>query len=261
MVHVRSCCRIRHSCQPSVALHVSFCCYFVFLLCCILKPIRFCDTELDLHHDSENQARWLLTGSLDRRVKLFDLENATPTEVSTSHLRSRIRSGYWPLHWNIHFSVVDDTVALKCGGLIQKQPLNLCQGLAAALMADGDPSSLAFNDWLNTSVFGTSHGDIFVNYFTQLLRGISSKSDDPKAVCVASIITKFCLIYLFNALKSLFCCTGYWFYGCAPNSEQRYGGEKASQGIWPGILRLSSGRFHITYHIFAPYNPKKMNSS
>lgn len=167
-----------------------------------------------MHHDSENQARWLLTGSLDRRIKLFDMENAVPIEVSSSYLRSRIRSGYWPLHWNVHLSVIDDSMAFRNGGLIQKQPLNICQGLTATLIADGDPSTLAFSDWLNTSVFGTSHGDIFVNYSTQLLRGISSKNNDARAV---SFLHKTLILFQHFHFIIPFHASGHWVHGCCHN--------------------------------------------
>lgn len=140
-------------------------------------------SELDFHYDAANQTRWLLTGSLDRYVKLFDLENAHPTEVSAKYLRSRIRAGYWPLHWNIHFTLVDDSMAYRTGGLLQNHPLGICQSTYSSLIADGDPSTLAFSDWLNAAVFGNSHGDIFVNYYTQLLRIFSVKVD-ARAVSV-----------------------------------------------------------------------------
>lgn len=149
---------------------------------CKLRFIFLFITELDLHHDATNQTRWLLAGSLDRYVKLFDIENAQPTEVTASFTRSRVRDGYWPLHWNIHFSVVDDVMAYRVGGLIQTHPLGICQTTHTSLTVDGDPSSLAFSDWLNTAIFGNSHGDIFVNFCMQLLRTISPKID-TRGVC------------------------------------------------------------------------------
>lgn len=119
---------------------------------------------------------------MDRRVKVFDLENARPIEITNTLYRSRVRSGHWPVHWNVYFSVLDDSMAYKCGGLTVKQPLNICQGPVSTLLADGDTSTLAFSDWLNTCVFGNSHGDIFVNYFTQLLRQATCSQGDGKGV-------------------------------------------------------------------------------
>lgn len=135
-----------------------------------------------MHHDCDNETRWLLVGSLDRRMKFFDLQNALPIEITSSTIKSRIRSGYWPLHWNVYFCLIDDAFAYRSGGLLSKQPINMCQGQVTTLPFDGDPSTLAFSDWLNTSIFGTSHGDIFVNYHMQLVKQSSSTNRQYRGV-------------------------------------------------------------------------------
>lgn len=63
--------------------------------------------ELNLHHDSEGNDRWLIVGSLDKRVKFFDLFQPD-VEVTQVQHKSRVMGGAWPLNWTMHFSVVDD---------------------------------------------------------------------------------------------------------------------------------------------------------
>lgn len=47
---------------------------------------------------------------------------------------------------------------------------------------DGEPSNLGFSDWLNTCIFGNSHGDVYVSYCAQLLRHIPDHRRDVQGV-------------------------------------------------------------------------------
>lgn len=75
--------------------------------------VSFYIAELDLHHDCNDESRWLCVGGNDRKLKFYDLQNAMPIEVSSSYLKSRITAGAWPIHWTIILPLVDDAYAIS----------------------------------------------------------------------------------------------------------------------------------------------------
>lgn len=129
-----------------------------------------CIMQLDLHADLDNQPRWLLVGGLDRKTRLYDLNDSTLTPVISPIYRSRILTGAWPLHWPIYFSIIDAAITRIGGGVHIKQILNT-NNLAQStnLLNEGYPSNLSFSDWLNAGIYGNDTGDVFLVKFQQLM--------------------------------------------------------------------------------------------
>lgn len=67
---------------------------------------------LEFHHDENNDARWLIAGSHDRKVKFFDTHNVH-LEISTTTAHSRITAGCWPIHWTSFLLGIDNAYSLS----------------------------------------------------------------------------------------------------------------------------------------------------
>lgn len=67
---------------------------------------------LEFHHDEKNEARWLIAGAHDRKVKFFDTHNVS-IEISTSSAHSRIVAGCWPIHWTSFLLGIDNAYSLS----------------------------------------------------------------------------------------------------------------------------------------------------
>lgn len=59
-----------------------------------------------------DNSRWMIVGSVDTKVKFYDLE-AGPLEVSVAAMKSRVVNGCWPLHWTPFLSALDDSYSLR----------------------------------------------------------------------------------------------------------------------------------------------------
>lgn len=129
-----------------------------------------CISHLDMHADNEHNVRWLLVGSLERRIRMYDLNDAQLTPFVSPIFKSRILAGVWPLHWPVYLAMVDAAWTRLGGGLHIKQILYTNnQPQSSTLYLDSHSSNLAFNDWLNTVIFGNDAGDVFMVNFHQML--------------------------------------------------------------------------------------------
>lgn len=127
-------------------------------------------TQLDLHVDDDGNARWVLVGAFDRRIRLYDLLDPQLIPFTSPTFKSRIISGVWPLHWPIYLTIIDAVLTRQNGGLYLKPVLYTnYTSCNANLFNDCEPSNLAFSDWLNTGIFGNEVGDLFMINFQQLL--------------------------------------------------------------------------------------------
>lgn len=148
-----------------------------------------CITQLDLHADKNGTARWLLVGAIDRKIRLYDLEDPTLTPFTSTLFKSRIISGAWPLHWPIYLTVIDAALTCLGGGINIKQVLYTNnQSQSTSLLNDCEPSNLAFSDWLNTAIFGNDVGDLFIINFQQLLLHDRCDEAELKILSVTDIV-------------------------------------------------------------------------
>lgn len=127
-------------------------------------------TQLDMKSDNDGNVRWILVGSLDRRVRLYDLQDPQLTPFTSPIFKSRIISGTWPLHWPIYLTIIDAALTQQSGGLYIKPVLYTNnQPTSTNLLNECEPSNLTFSDWLNTGIYGNEVGDLFMINFQQLL--------------------------------------------------------------------------------------------
>lgn len=77
----------------------------IYIICCVLC------SDVDLHHGDTGRDRWLVTSSLDRRIKFYDLDRL-PFEVMNVLSKSRCISGVWPLNWSVFLSACDESFSI-----------------------------------------------------------------------------------------------------------------------------------------------------
>lgn len=147
-------------------------------------------TQLDLHCDDNGNARWVLVGGLDRRIRLYDLQNPQFVPFTSPVFKSRIISGVWPLHWPIYLTIIDAVLTRQNGGLHIKPILYTSnQSSNPNIINDCEPSNLSFSDWLNTGIFGNEVGDLFMINFQQLL--VPDRYDESSEQIVLSCTDVF----------------------------------------------------------------------
>lgn len=146
-------------------------------------------TQLDIHSDNDGNVRWLLVGALDRKIRLYDLQDPQLIPFTSPIYRSRVISGTWPLHWPIYLTIIDAVLTRQNGGLQIKPVLYTNnQPSNATLYNDCEPSNLAFSDWLNTGIFGNEVGDLFMLNFQQLIMyDRSDESSEQKIISCTDV--------------------------------------------------------------------------
>lgn len=137
-------------------------------------------THLDMHAGNETCIRWLLVGSLERKMRMYDLNDCQLVPFVSPVFKSRILAGAWPVHWPVYLVMVDAAWTRLGGGLHIKQILYTNnQPQSASLYLDSHPSNVSFSDWMNSAIFGNDVGDVFMVNFHQMLAhdrsGISSE--------------------------------------------------------------------------------------
>ncbi|XP_050091290.1 uncharacterized protein LOC126574918 isoform X2 [Anopheles aquasalis] len=117
-------------------------------------------TALDLHYD-EN-ARYLVVGNSDRRLKVYDLGSGQhlPPEVCSLSVRSRCSAARWMTHFPVLMMVFDDIFALDRCSLTVHQPREIGYRLFPALPFAAEATDLASNDWLGVNAVSTDGGDV-----------------------------------------------------------------------------------------------------
>lgn len=142
-------------------------------------------TQLDMHPDNDGNIRWILVGSLDRRVRLYDLEDPQLLPFTSPIFKSRIISGKWPLNWPLYLTNIDAVYTQQSGGLHIKPILYTNnQPPGSNLFNECEPSNLSFSDWFNSAIYGNEVGDLFMVNFQQLL--LHDRYDDSTKQYVLS---------------------------------------------------------------------------
>lgn len=156
----------------------------------IFQPTQKCVTIIELHGDHENVPRWLLVGSFDRKIAIYDLNDPFPNKLSTETFTSRLISGNWPIHWP-HYICLYDSAMGSGGASSSVKPVHEIYNLAQSrnLSFNGTPSNMAFNDWLNCCIYGNDNGDLFFIRFQQLLlHDRLDSSSDLKIIGTTNVV-------------------------------------------------------------------------
>jgi general transcription factor 3C polypeptide 2 len=68
-------------------------------------------TSVKFHH--MNSTRYLMTCSLDRKVKVFDLDSSfMPLEITSAVAKSRVLAADWNVNWAAFQIGIDESLAM-----------------------------------------------------------------------------------------------------------------------------------------------------
>lgn len=122
-------------------------------------------TALRFHH-SENST-YLATGSLDRRLKVFQLTNidgGNVTEVMNSYQKSRVTSITWSPTMYYFLYALDTDYCLKQAELRLKNVTGVTMDNQPMFSISSAITDVAVNEWTNVTQFITATGDVLKFY-------------------------------------------------------------------------------------------------
>lgn len=118
-------------------------------------------TCLVFHHSSH--ADYLLTGSNDRRLKVFQLNDDTQShEIFNLKCPSRVSCGDWPANWIAFFYGCDSEFTFQKSELKLKNPNELgpIMDYGSLCNISSSVTDVAVNEWTDVIYFGSAAGDI-----------------------------------------------------------------------------------------------------
>lgn len=114
-------------------------------------------TSLDFH-STENSQRYLMTASLDRRIKVFYMTTARFIEVSTFHSLSRILCGEWWMNWPSY--LIGHDSCFTTVPLVFRSPLEFAMRNTGLLTFGQSITHMSVNNWTNSLIAVTDAGDV-----------------------------------------------------------------------------------------------------
>jgi WD40 repeat protein len=149
-------------------------------------------TALDFHCTSKV---YLMTCSLDRRIKVFSLSNSIPTEISNFNHKTRVMCGEFWLHWATLMTGNDESFCKGCSNTM-KQPHEIFKA-SSLVCNDHSISSLSLNHYLNVALFASDNGDL-VTYRLQQMAYFGGKqknfSSTRSVNALSYFIENYCMI-------------------------------------------------------------------
>ncbi|KAF5289007.1 hypothetical protein FQA39_LY03886 [Lamprigera yunnana] len=123
----------------------------------IIPAHRHAVTALHLYHLNDGR-RWLMSGSIDRNIKYWDLDN--PAVPISSFTKLIVTDGAWLNHWLTSLHTFDDC----CGGGLTystiHQPRNYQSEGSSVLHSNSHVSSISGSEWTNSFIQGNVVGEI-----------------------------------------------------------------------------------------------------
>uniref|UniRef100_A0A1Y1MYX5 C2H2-type domain-containing protein n=1 Tax=Photinus pyralis TaxID=7054 RepID=A0A1Y1MYX5_PHOPY len=128
-------------------------------------------TALHLFHLSDGK-RWVMSGSLDRSIKYWDLDN--PTVPISNLTKFIVTDGVWLNHWLSTVHTYDDC----CGGGLTYSSVyqlrNYESECTSIMHSNSHVSSISGSDWINSFVQGNVAGEIAGFFPHQLFYALDS---------------------------------------------------------------------------------------
>ncbi|XP_044752037.1 uncharacterized protein LOC123311962 [Coccinella septempunctata] len=129
-------------------------------------------TAIALHH-SHDGCKWLMTGSLDRTVRTWDLKEKRCVRTLKANI---VNDAVWMTHWMCHIIGYDEasTIGNACSAIQQCK-----DGFSDTLYlfhCSSAITSLSTSDWLNGIIQGNSVGEIFATFPKQLMINLNWKN-------------------------------------------------------------------------------------
>lgn len=130
-------------------------------------------SALVLYHLNEG-CRWLLTGSCDKSVSLWDLQDTSAP--LTSYKRNIVNDGIWMSNWLCHVMVYDEASTIGLTATSAQQVRNYLSDILYLFHSSASVTCLTGSDWLNGIIQANSVGEIFAAFPKQLMVNLCLKN-------------------------------------------------------------------------------------
>uniref|UniRef100_A0A336LS33 CSON001971 protein n=1 Tax=Culicoides sonorensis TaxID=179676 RepID=A0A336LS33_CULSO len=141
-----------------------------------------------LNHHSTSDADYIYTGSLDRRIKVFRLnDDSQCIEIFHFKTPSRVSCGGWPVNWISFFYGLDCEFSLQRAELKLRNPNELgpLSDYGALFNICSTITDVAINEWNDVIYFVSGAGDIFACFRPNYLLTTGSEKT----------VERYCLSY------------------------------------------------------------------
>uniref|UniRef100_A0A336JYI7 CSON007687 protein n=1 Tax=Culicoides sonorensis TaxID=179676 RepID=A0A336JYI7_CULSO len=141
-----------------------------------------------LNHHATSHADYIYTGSLDRRIKVFRLnDDSQCIEIFHFKTPSRVSCGGWPVNWISFFYGLDCEFSLQRAELKLRNPNELgpLSDYGALFNICSTITDVAINEWTDVIYFVSGAGDIFACFRPNYLLTTGSEKT----------VERYCLSY------------------------------------------------------------------
>lgn len=118
-----------------------------------LEPVTVLDFKVTLNSEFH-----LLTGSADRKLKVFTFDKLRYQEINSTYSASRVLCAEWWMHWPGFVIGYDDSLTFP--SFTYRQPLEFGMRNTNLLNTNSTIIHLNINHWLNFAMFVTDSGDV-----------------------------------------------------------------------------------------------------
>ncbi|KAK9888369.1 hypothetical protein WA026_000622 [Henosepilachna vigintioctopunctata] len=129
-------------------------------------------STITLHHLNDG-CRWLLTGSYDRAVSLWDL-NETSAPVQTIK-RNIVNDAIWMTNWLCHVIAYDEASTIGQASSIMQQTRDFLSDPLYLFHCSAAITSITGSDWLNGIIQANAVGEIFATFPKQIMMNLNWK--------------------------------------------------------------------------------------
>jgi WD40 repeat protein len=123
---------------------------------------------LALYH-LKGGCRWLMSGSIDRGVSLWDLDNHNYPMCTTR--KNIVTDGFWLTNWLCYVTAMDEgSTSMHVTAMLKQARDYVCDSNVSLTCSPSTISSISGSDWLNGVVHGNTVGEIVAIFPHQILQ-------------------------------------------------------------------------------------------
>lgn len=159
-----------------------------------LKPFQCFQAHLTvvsaLSFSPEYDGRFFMTGSHDRGVKFWDMEDLSAP--MTHHRRGYVTDGVWLNLWISSITSYDDAFQHEHTNSTLHPVRDFGYKPYPLLTQNSVAWSLSYNDWINATAQGSEAGEIVVTFSSQLMRGLDNEKNaiDRRLMATYTLLKK-----------------------------------------------------------------------
>ncbi|KAK3914402.1 General transcription factor 3C polypeptide 2 [Frankliniella fusca] len=153
-----------------------------------LKPFQCFQAHLTvisaLSFNPEHDGRFFMTGSHDRGIKFWDMEDLSAP--ITHHRRGFVTDGVWLNLWMSSITSYDDAFQHEHTNSTLHPVRDYGYKPYPLLTQNSVAWCLSYNEWINATAQGSEAGEVVVSFSSQLMRGLDNEKNSIEKRIMAS---------------------------------------------------------------------------